>query len=85
MKKRIQDFIIIYQLKNCKSLTLAVLFEISLTIPLPLIQVSIRMNPLTPSQMAIFVLGKIVYITCHLLLPSLYMHWALVVGHVTVM
>jgi fatty acid desaturase/predicted heme/steroid binding protein len=60
MKKRIQDFIAVYQLKN----------------------LSIRMNPLTPSQMTIFIVGKFVYITCHLLLPSLYMPLPLVVTFV---
>ena len=103
MKKRIQDFIAVYQLKNCEStatsyktflanlvasknypdfclLIICKLSLSSLLFLLLLVAVSIRMNPLTPSQMTIFIVGKFVYITCHLLLPSLYMPLPLVVG-----
>lgn len=49
------------------------------SLPSPCPPESMRLNPLSRSQLAIFILGKCVYISYYLLLPCLFMHWAFVV------
>ena len=58
--------------------------SLTLTLALDSLPVSVRVNPLTNSQLAIFVLGKCFYIAYYFILPCFYMHLAKVVSQIMI-